>query len=1522
MNKWFLLLLLFSFLEIQAQKKYEFSGYTDKYLFELNEFLSIDITKEKKEKVERVISEFTAFYNSDTLSEANKKSLIQMSNLLTKNRFGATPTFYYFIDNILALKRNKANADQFEDWLKSTQFYVERKRVAYLHQYLQYSLDYFDNHFLYEKGDKVYKVSSTKMKISEEEHNPIFILENVNLIGTTKKDSTVVYHTNGTYYPLKNRWVGMGGKVFWERHKLDTNAVYAVLLNYKIDLQSNLWRADSVTFYDKRRFSYSLQGTYRDNFGYSIPDEHTPNPSFTSFRHDLVLKDVFPEVDFQGGYTLHGLKVIGSAEGKDKAFFIFKHKGKRFVWAGSQTFIIEDDRIISDKVTIAIYLETVDSITHEVSVDSIYHPGLSMYYTHAKRNLSIFRKEEGLSKTPFNDSYHKVDLYVEQLNWKMDEDYINMNSLQQKGIESKAYFESVNLFSNARYEKLTAMDAINPVEAVYNFTQKMGTNEFWAEDFGNYMKMDKSSTIAYLLNLATKGFLIYNIDDHYVIAKENIRTYVLAHQGKTDYDVIGFNSVTNGIIPNASLNLRNNEIILQGISTVYLSDSQDVKIIPKYGRIVLKKNRDFDFDGKIMAGRFDLYGKRCNFSYDKFELDLPSIDSLSFKVVAFEANDYGEKPLVRVKAVIEDVKGNILIDHPNNKSGRESFPEYPILNSKSNSNVYYDRSDIFNKVYSRDNFYFRLETFSIDSLDDFETEGLEFKGYLASAGIFPDIEQPLQVQRDYSLGFKTATGSGGLGIYGGKARFTDSIQLSNSGLRGSGELKYLTSTAYSKDYIFFPDSTNARIYSYQIEERTSGVEYPPLLATNAYMHFEPQNDLMEVNTIKEDEPFKMYNTEATMTGLVSLSPTELIGNGEIHIKNAEMESQIFHFKNRTYNSDSCVFRLRSFVNTDSSDVQTLEESQAYAYSTEDNFSAIIDFDKRKGEFESMEGSKPVKFDENMYMCFMDQFTWYMDEEKTEFSSDEDPMAQVEGKTIREQVDLDIGGTQFISLHPNQDSLSFFAGHAVYLQRKKMIHAYSVPHIYTADAAIVPSSHEVKIFAKARMDEFTDAQLLVNVETKYHLLYNGTFTIRGLHSYDGRALYDYKDEEGNIQNVYFGNISVDTAGFTVAKANVEKSANFTLSKYFDFEGAITLVGAEKYLTFSGGTRISHSCDTLAQAQIRFKTRIDPANIKIPIGEDITDMYGTHLFSGLKAKTVNGKIYSAFLTNQGSRTDHVIMQSFGYLIFDKITQEYRISSEDKLAQRSLPGNYLSLSKRECSVYVEGQMDVAYNTGHVQATAYGKADYFMKLDSTVMNISLPLNFFFSEKALNMLASDLNGLTSAKAVNLENDVYKIMLGNKLGAKEADAVMSKIITNNGEFRRIPKELTYPIFISDVKMKYNSRTRSLVSTDAIGIVSIGSDQILKYIDGKLEIINKGETFEITLALDLGNGQYYYFNFKGNATAGSVKVYSSKEEFNTLIKETKADDRKVKTQGKEPKFNYYIDAPTAYKKFMREMEMKQ
>ena len=155
------------------------------------------------------------------------------------------------------------------------------------------------------------------------------------------------------------------------------------------------------------------------------------------------------------------------------------------------------------------------------------------------------------------------------------------------------------------------------------------------------------------------------------------------------------------------------------MAPIVLSDSQNVVIFPKEQEVKLKKNRDFTFAGRVKAGRFDFFGKQFSFDYHNFKINLDNVDSLRLRVESddpSEVDEFGNRKLVAVRSVVENITGDLLIDQFGNKSGLKDFPQYPIFNSKKDSYVYYDRPFIQEGVYTRDDFYFHLDPFTIDSL--------------------------------------------------------------------------------------------------------------------------------------------------------------------------------------------------------------------------------------------------------------------------------------------------------------------------------------------------------------------------------------------------------------------------------------------------------------------------------------------------------------------------------------------------------------------------------------------------------------------------------------------------------------------------------------------------------------------------------------------------------------------------------------------------------------------------------------
>ena len=83
----------------------------------------------------------------------------------------------------------------------------------------------------------------------------------------------------------------------------------------------------------------------------------------------------------------------------------------------------------------------------------------------------------------------------------------------------------------------------------------------------------------------------------------------------------------------------------------------------------------------------------------------------------------------------------------------------------------------------------------------------------------------------------------------------------------------------------------------------------------------------------------------------------------------------------------------------------------------------IDFVKRVGEFKSNGGGSYVSFPLNQYICYIDQFKWFMDQAEIELSSNENAANNTNADTLASS--LNLTGSEFISVEPRQD---FSSGH--------------------------------------------------------------------------------------------------------------------------------------------------------------------------------------------------------------------------------------------------------------------------------------------------------------------------------------------------------------------------------------------------------------------------------------------------------------------------------------------------------------
>ena len=117
--------------------------------------------------------------------------------------------------------------------------------------------------------------------------------------------------------------------------------------------------------------------------------------------------------------------------------------------------------------------------------------------------------------------------------------------------------------------------------------------------------------------------------------------------------------------------------------------------------------------------------------------------------------------------------------------------------------VLYSSENIVNGAYDSTRFYYVVNPFILDSLDDFNEKELRLEGHLVSDGIFPLLPEPLRIMNDYSFGFITEAPEEGYSFYETASKYKNRIVLSNNGLQGDGTINFLQASAKSKNSLFY-----------------------------------------------------------------------------------------------------------------------------------------------------------------------------------------------------------------------------------------------------------------------------------------------------------------------------------------------------------------------------------------------------------------------------------------------------------------------------------------------------------------------------------------------------------------------------------------------------------------------------------------------------------------------------------------------------------------------------------------------
>lgn len=1462
----------------------------DKFIKSFNQELGY--TGEVRVAAKSMSKEFTEFWSTDSLTIDEKKDFITIANFMASKGCKGYPDFVCLADNALWFNRKKYDRGQYQIYEKAINDILnngKRPKLSDLSDYLL-NMNALLSKNIISKGARTYWKAENNSFLLKYDRGIKIVFNNINLIGYQGVDSLKIYKTDGEYYPVKNSWKGNGGIIGWERVGYGLDSMQAKLSNYELDMRSISLSADSVIFNNSFFVKKPMLGKLIDKTGNLDNPYKSDYPKFISYNQHFELKNIVTGIDYEGGLSVHGHSFIGSGTKLEPAKMIITKSDTIKLTAYSLAFYIDDQMIVSDKCAIIL----------EMGEDSIFHPHLTFKFHNKKNYLELIRLKDDMSKVHYTNSYHKINMDFTWMRWFIDKYKIEFTMIKTPGVPNEATFESSDYYRLDRYREIQKRDPQHPLSVITNFVAAWaGYPEFYLTELATFMGYSPQQVVQMVFDLAYRGYLNYDPETQFIKVYPEAWSFLEAHKKTKDSDVIQFYSKTSEETPNAELSLINFDLKISGLYRIQVSDSQNVVVFPNDKKITLKKNREFTFNGLIQAGQFYYYGSNFKFDYNRFMFEMPQCDSMKMVAETDILDSEGKYKPAIVRNKLEQINGEFYIDEPMNKSGKSDFAEYPKFNSKNKTFVYYDRQDIYKGIYKRNDFYFEVNPFELDSIKGYERENLHFEGTLYSAEIFPPIKETLVLRKsDFSLGFNTQTGPLGLPLYEGRGTYYHEIDLSNEGLRGSGKIDYITSTMNPDYLIFFPKYMDGHTENFEIKKQSAPIEYPSVKGGDNTLRWNIEEDefLVKMDTTK----FKIFDAQGTLEGDLNLTSHGLKGNGILIIEKAKISSKLFDFGKDIVDADTANFDLFT-INVLNTDFES------------DNVNAHIDFVERKGVFRTNGENTIWTFPKNKYISEMNEMTWYMDKEELEISASTDVLAKLEeaGDNIspNEWEDLFLEGPKFTSIHPRQDSLNFVAPRARYNYKEHIINAEGVKFIKVADATIYTDDGIITIEKDAVMRPIQNAKIIANSTTRYHTIYNAVVSIYGRKNYTAYGDYDYINSTKQVQTVHMNKIAVDASGQTYATGKVALPDDFTISPYFKFQGDVNLFANNPDLEFSGAAKTIDDCDTTDFSWVKFKSFLDPEDVFIPIDSIPYNINNTRLCSGLVLSNAN-KIYPAFLARKRNQYDQELFTAHGFLHYDMEEGKYIIASKDKIAEASLPGNLIRIHKNICNVYGEGKFEFSKDFGLFKPNASGNFLYYPETDTTEINLTMIMDAYFNSSAQKLMSEKINSAGGLAGLDMRDDVFEKALVEFLGIKKADEWFSN--QSLGNYNKFPKELEDKMIFTDLLFTWHNSLSSFVHYGPIGISNLGKEQVNKYVFGfiKIEKSRRGDVFE--MLLEPNATTWYYIKY----SAGTFSIISSDENFNKVVYDTKPGQREKTKNGVF--YQYGLGSSTYMKRFKKDM----
>lgn len=471
-----------------------------------------------------------------------------------------------------------------------------------------------------------------------------------------------------------------------------------------------------------------------------------------------------------------------------------------------------------------------------------------------------------------------------------------------------------------------------------------------------------------------------------------------------------------------------------------------------------------------------------------------------------------------------------------------------------------------------------------------------------------------------------------------------------------------------------------------------------------------------------------------------------------------------------------------------------------------------------------------------------------------------------------------------------------------------LYHYLAANARMTDHNVIQNIGILNIDSGGEIQRLSNAYIIAGMAKHNHSFFNATVQITSARNYRGSGYYNYIDKNGESTPIYFEKIYVDNQQKSIGEASLPESFEFFLSPQFAFFGKTQLKAGDQFMTFYGYSKKNIPCKGMENGWFRFNVPVNPSDIRIPVKPGIRNPDRRPVNVAIMLAGDSLRVYPAIFIKPGHYLDRELFSAHGYLIYDDHAGDFIISLPEKLNNRDLHHNLLRIDSRNCVISGEGKINLGVDLGQFKTENFGTLVHNMQSNVTDLDIVMGLNFFFSDRILNTFLAGIDKGEN-QHFNLNSLKFRTFLASKTNTETAAGAINSYLVS-GSIKQLPKEIVQTIILGDVKLRWNQASPSFVSYGPIGLFSNGQHQVIRHLNGHLEVrkLRAGDTFTMLFRESAASGAnigrcWYYFNMGNNM----LTVLSSVPEFNGAVRRIRPNQRQIKPTAGEPPFSFDLAA---------------